>query len=373
MNVTLTDHQRQLVDQVVAEGTFGKARADVLRSIALEHARHILGGGSPFDAGGWVVFPVERPQYGPVRQEFVMEPVTGKALPVLTGEVLRIIQIEGGQCVDFNGYDLHDYKEYLDCGFNRGRDLPTGKGTLIFSGSPRWRPMYAILDCQETFDQYYSGHRCNDMQYEREYGFVGHPNCQDTLAEAIREYRLTPDDVHDSYNLWMKVTTDANGKKRFLWNRARRGDFVDMLALFDTLSVPAICGGDISSVNNFGPTPVRVQVFEASPETIRTVELLQGRFGRYECHKTPKNFKVKDILATRELTRDGDYTPDYLPVGPKLTIDVELSGELEAVLDALMRTGVYGATKDKALIACFARWFDLNRARERGIKLQIQD
>lgn len=371
MNVTLTDHQARLIDQIVAEGILGKTRANVLRMAALEHARHLLGGGSAFDSGGWVVFPVERPQYGKVRDEFVMEPVTGKAVPLLTGEVMRIVQIDGGQCVDFNGYALEDYKEYLDCGFNRGRDVPTGKGTIIFSGSPRWRPMYAILDCQETFDQYYSGHRCNDMQYEREYGFVGHPNCQDTLAEAIREYRLTPDDVHDSYNLWMSVTTDADGKKRFLWNRARPKDYVDMLALFDTLSVPAICGGDISSVNNFGPTAVRVQVFEPSPATMRTVQLLQDRFGSYKCHKTPKDFKAKEILATRELKRDPGYRPEYLPVGPKTTVDVEVSGELETVLDALMKTGVYGATRDKALIACFAKWFDLNRARERGIKLKI--
>jgi uncharacterized protein YcgI (DUF1989 family) len=340
---------------------------------ALDHARHLLAGGTPFDSGGWVVFPIDRPRYGSGREEFVMEPVTGKAIPVLTGEVLRIRQIEGGQCVDFNGYALHDYKEYLDCGFNRGRDVPTGKGTLIFSGSPRWRPMYAILDCQETFDQYYSGHRCNDMQYEREYGFVGHPNCQDTLAEAIREYRLTPDDVHDSYNLWMKVITDADGKKRFLWNRARAGDYVDMLALFDTLSVAAICGGDISSVNNFGPTPVRVQVFEPSPETMQTVQVLQQRFGSYRCQKTPKDFRVQNILATRELTPDPNYRPDYLPMGLKVAVEVETSGELDAVLDALMKTGVYGASRDKALIACFAKWFDLNRARERGIRLSIKD
>ena len=115
----------------------------------------------------------------------MLEPVSGKAIPVAKGEILRIMQEEGGQCVDFNGYNFHDHKEYLDCGFNRMRGVATGRGTVLWSGSPRARPMYAILNCAETCDQYYAGHRCNGIHFEREFGFVDHPNCQDTFAETI--------------------------------------------------------------------------------------------------------------------------------------------------------------------------------------------
>jgi uncharacterized protein YcgI (DUF1989 family) len=45
--------------------------------------------------------------------------------------------------------------------------------------------------------------RCSAFLFEYQFGFDGHPahsNCHDILAEAIGEWGLTPDDVHDSFN-----------------------------------------------------------------------------------------------------------------------------------------------------------------------------
>ncbi|CAE6935706.1 hypothetical protein R69927_07409 [Paraburkholderia domus] len=52
---------------------------------------------------------------------------------------------------------------------------------------------------------------CNDVIFPRRsanlcesgYGYHTHTNCHDIQAEAQREYGLTPDDVHDSFNLFM--------------------------------------------------------------------------------------------------------------------------------------------------------------------------
>ena len=43
--------------------------------------------------------------------EYVLEPGTGKAIELLKGQILRVEQVEGGQCADFNCFNLHDYKE----------------------------------------------------------------------------------------------------------------------------------------------------------------------------------------------------------------------------------------------------------------------
>ena len=43
--------------------------------------------------------------------------------------------------------------------------------------------------------------------------------------------RLTPDDVHDSFNLWMATTIDETGRRRFRWNPARKGDVFDVVAM----------------------------------------------------------------------------------------------------------------------------------------------
>ncbi len=51
-----------------------------------------------------------------VISESVIEPGTGKAIELLQGQILRVEQIEGGQCADFNCFNLHDYKEFMHCG-----------------------------------------------------------------------------------------------------------------------------------------------------------------------------------------------------------------------------------------------------------------
>src|ERR1022692_2457480 len=54
-----------------------------------------------------------------VVSQFVLAPGTGKALELKRGMVLRIEQVEGGQCVDFNCFNLHDYREFMHCGRTR--------------------------------------------------------------------------------------------------------------------------------------------------------------------------------------------------------------------------------------------------------------
>ncbi len=82
-----------------------------------------------------------------VLHELTIEPGTGKALEVLRGQVLRIEQVLGGQCADFNCFNLHDYKEFMHTGRTRHlHGLHPGKGDFLWSAPPRDRPMVYILE-----------------------------------------------------------------------------------------------------------------------------------------------------------------------------------------------------------------------------------
>ena len=62
---------------------------------------------------------------------WVLQPGTGKAIELRKGQVLRIEQVEGGQCVDFNCFNLHDYKESMHTGRTRTLyGLNPGRGCL---------------------------------------------------------------------------------------------------------------------------------------------------------------------------------------------------------------------------------------------------
>jgi len=277
-----------------------------------------------------------------LKTEVVLQPVSGKALPVLRGEVLRIIQEEGEQCVDFNAFNLHDYKEFLGVSNTRSRNaFRVKKGDIIWTVSSRDRPMFLILEISETCRTDLLGGRCRASLFDRR-GYGLHTNCQDTLAAAIGEYDLTPDDVHDSLNLWMNTEWDSVGRYFTLRNTGQKGDYVDLLATIDTLSVPATCGsGDVGWTSNFSLKPIRVQVFDASDETLARVEEIERHNTGFKGQRTPDEFKVNKIKADRELRRNPNYVPEFVnyPITCK-PIQVPLSTEELAKTKQLVAVGL---------------------------------
>jgi uncharacterized protein len=288
--------------------------------------------------------------------EHVMEPGTGKALPVLRGQVLRIEQLGNGQCADFNAFNLHDYKEYFHTGRTRHlHGLFPSEGDMLWSAPPRERAMFTIIrDTVGTNDIQYP--RCTGFLFEYQYGFEKHTNCHDILAESIREYGLTPDDVHDSFNFWMHTGVDDQEQlyvKRML---AKPGDYVELIAHFDILAVPNVCGADVFSTSNFELKPLKVQVFEATPDERERWLLPEER--QYRNQRTPADFKLSEIKVTRELTRDESYSADW-PVYPivKRPLDVPLSDEEYAFVDGLRANGGFGEEDSDIVRHAFFTWW----------------
>ena len=315
------------------------------------------------------------PEYGRSREEHVLEPVTGKAVPVRRGEIFRIEQLEGGTCVDFNAFNLHDYKEFLDCGFTRSfQSFDPRRGEFIWTNAPRGRPMFGILEIADTCELDIVGHRCNRIFQELGWGETAHANCQDTLAEAMREYGLTPDDVHDSFNLWMATTIDENGHRQFKWNPARRGDRIELLAMFDILAVAVICGvGDLVGINNFTFTPVKLEVLEATPSSTTLVDEIERRWGRLASQDTTGDIEPMPVLADRELARDPSYEPRFRAAPRVSYLDVELTDQDRDLLAGLIATGVYGESESEAIRASFMRWCNRNITRVRRAFVEFND
>ena len=288
--------------------------------------------------------------------EHVMEPGTGKALPVVRGQILRIEQVGNGQCADFNAFNLHDYKEYFHTGRTRHlHGLFPAEGDMLWSAPPRERPMFTIIrDTVGTNDIQYP--RCTGFLYEYQYGFEQHTNCHDILAESIREYGLTPDDVHDSFNFWMHTGVDDKGRLYIKRMLAKPGDYVELIAHFDVLAVPNVCGADIFSTSNFELKPLKVQVFDATPEERERWLLPEER--QYKNQRTPADFKLSEIKVTRDLEPDETYSPDW-PVYPivKRPVEVPLAEEEYALIDRLRANGGFGATDADIVRHAFFSWW----------------
>jgi uncharacterized protein len=210
------------------------------------------------------------------------------------------------------------------------------------------------------------GSRCDATLGEREYGLEHRTNCQDTLAEAIGEYGLTPDDVHDSFNMWMHTVWDDLG---FLPRRnvGPPGDHVDLLALMDVLAVPITCGsGDIGQISNFGFKPIRVQVFEASSDSKGLVDEYLRRFTGFKNQRNRGEFGVREIRTDRELRAVPGYQPRFrcYPI-VHTDIDVELPAEEYSRIQQLR--GQLGASDGEVVRAAFMLWYQHNRVRRHWV------
>lgn len=288
--------------------------------------------------------------------EQVLQPGTGKAIELLAGQILRIEQVEGGQCVDFNAFNLHDYKEFMHCGRTRTvHGFNPSKGTFLWSQPPRERALLYILeDTVGRNDVLFP--RCSAYLYESAYGFHDHTNCHDIQSEAQREYGLTPDDVHDSFNFFMNTEVGTDGRATITRQSSRAGDYVELLALVDVLAVPNVCGADVMRTSNFSLKPIRLTVFAASEAELAAVP----KTPILRSQRTPKDFRQPTIKADRELYRDTAYVPAFTNVPLRTEeLAITLSAEEAAAFDAV-KLPLYGDDDGAALRDLLFTWWEEN-------------
>ncbi|WP_417407693.1 DUF1989 domain-containing protein [Hoeflea sp.] len=287
--------------------------------------------------------------------EWTMQPGTGKALEVRKGQILRIEQVLGAQCVDFNCFNLHDYKEFMHCGRTRTvHGFNPGKGTYLWSAPPRERAMmYIAEDTYGRNDVLFP--RCSAYLYESAYGYHTHTNCHDIQSEAQREYGLTPDDVHDSFNMFMCTEVTLEGSATITRQQSRRGDHIDLIALMDVLAVPNVCGADVMRTSNFGLKPIKLQIFDATDEEMAAVPETPA----LRSQRTPKDFVNSQIKATRELVPDAAYVPNFVNTPlPETAVEIVLDAEETARFEALARRTIYGEDDDSALRDIVFSWWE---------------
>ena len=214
ITVRFDQQQRKLLDFLRTEKKFGTDDGEIIRNVVLDYIKQQSKRGKRRESAR---NPASR------RFETTLQPVSGKAVEVHKGEVLRITQVESGQCVDFNCFNLDDHKEYMSVGHMRREAFHPIAGQFIWSNPPRYRPMMKILfDAADLRRRFARGALLRRPSSKATSGIDDHPTCQDTLAEAIGEYGLTPDDVHDSLNLWMNTEVDHIGYYT-VWNTAKAG------------------------------------------------------------------------------------------------------------------------------------------------------
>src|SRR5712692_1536473 len=175
------------------------------------------------------------------------------------------------------------------------------------------------------------------------------------VSEAQREYGLTPDDVHDSFNLFMCTGVDQDGHAFMTRQTTRPGDHVDLLALMDVLAVPNVCGADVMKTSNFALKPLKLTVFAATEADLAQVPNVP----KLASQRTPKDFRNPIIKSDRPLRRDPAYKAEF-PNTPIVITELPIALEPDelAMFNAVKRADIYGDDDAAALRDVLFSWWE---------------
>ncbi len=192
----------------------------------------------------------------------------GAACAVKRGELLRVVDVQGGQVADFNAWSLADPRERFWSARTRIMErahLTTGN--RLWS-TPHMQVMFTITaDTVKPKPSARGGQshdllwaRCSPQLWELRHGMPNMPNCQDNLARAIEPHGLTVHDVHDAFNIFMKTGLDANDQLFQEDPETEAGDYVELRAEMDCLVAVSACPGHANRSPEYGYRPLLLQI-----------------------------------------------------------------------------------------------------------------
>ena len=175
--------------------------------------------------------------------------------------MLRIIDLEGRQAVDFLCYNAHDFEERYaaaDTMKINQSGIFLNAGTVLYS--VRERPLFTIAaDSCGNHDTI--GGCCSNELNEFRYGAAPGPNCRDNFLAELAKHGMGPRDMVANVNFFMYVPVGQDGAMDMGPSISKPGDYVDLCAGMDALAVISNCPQINNPVNDFNPTPVRVIVW----------------------------------------------------------------------------------------------------------------
>jgi urea carboxylase-associated protein 1 len=182
---------------------------------------------------------------------------------VRTGQILRIVDLEGRQAVDFLCYSAADPTERYNAAdtmkYAGTIFLTTGHG--LYSGLGR-RLFTIVRDTCGRHDTI--GGCCSAESNRLRYQVESSPNCRDNFLRALGRFGLGPKDIVANVNFFMNVPVGPDGAMAIVDGVSKAGDYVDLRADMDVLAAVSNCPQIYNPCNGGRPTPIRLVTYEAA-------------------------------------------------------------------------------------------------------------
>ncbi len=196
---------------------------------------------------------------GPVLHDEIVPALAPWDHVVRKGEVLRIIDLEGNQAVDFLMYALADDAERYSA-----QDTIAAQGNIFLRTgsvllSNEGNPMATVLGTSVAYHDTIGG-ACSCESNTLRYGHhtKGQHACVENFLQANARHGRGKRDMVSNINWFMNVPVEADGALGIVDGISAPGLYVDLRAEMDLVAIVSNCPQINNPCNGFNPTPVRM-------------------------------------------------------------------------------------------------------------------
>jgi uncharacterized protein len=182
---------------------------------------------------------------------------------IKAGHILRIVDLEGQQAVDFLCYNATDPSDRYSATntLKVQGNTYVGKGTTLYSDS--CAPLLTIIrDSVGRHDTVYGC--CSNHNNLLRYGVHTTESCYSNFLSELEKHGLDKSAVVSNVNFFMQVPIMEDGSAGVAADVSVPGSYVELRAEQDVLVVLSNCPQMHNPCNAYNPTPVIVSVREVN-------------------------------------------------------------------------------------------------------------
>jgi uncharacterized protein YcgI (DUF1989 family) len=176
-----------------------------------------------------------------VSQSAIVPPMSAKAFSVSTGQIVRVIDIDGRQPGDFVTFKADDFAVSM----SQARSRVENQRVAVTQGHSLWTNTFPpeiiftiVRDTHGAHDLLYTP--CCRYALETRFG-VSRDGCLEQLVQALEPWGVKPHEVPDPLNLFFDVAVDGAGGMEIRRPASVPGSSIELKAAMDCVVAISTC------------------------------------------------------------------------------------------------------------------------------------
>ena len=192
-------------------------------------------------------------------QSLIVDPGGSWGGLLAAGSLVRFIDLEGRQAVDFLCYNARDTRDRYNAAntMKMAENVFVNAGTILY-GEYATRLMKVTQSSCRNHDTI--GGCCSVEMNLLRYGRRTH-SCRANFIHELAKFGMGETDIVANVNFFMSVPVGRDGHMAISEGPSKAGDFVEVEALTDVIVAISNCPQKYNPASGYNPTPIRIETY----------------------------------------------------------------------------------------------------------------